>query len=218
MKIIAISDTHCYHRRIKAIPDGDILIHAGDITSCGEIGALDDFAHWMKELPHKHKVFIAGNHDMTLQRECVIRDELLKMFKDCGLIYLQDSTIVIDGISFYGSPWQPEYHSWSFNLPRKGKELTKKWDAIPDDTNVLITHGPPHMILDEAPRGVFDFENVGCEILANRIWELPKLKAHIFGHIHNSRGIRKELGVQFVNASICTEAYNPTNLPQEIEI
>lgn len=218
MKIISISDTHCYHRKIKNIPDGDVLVHAGDITARGEIGVLDDFAHWMKEFPHTHKIIIAGNHDLTLDRPGIIRDEILKMFEDCGIIYLQDSGVKIDGVEFYGSPFQPEYHNWGFNLPRKGKELAKKWEAIPETTNVLITHGPPHQILDKAPRGVFDYEHTGCEILADRIWELPKLKAHVFGHIHEDYGMQTELGVIFANSCICNGSYNPINLPLEFEI
>lgn len=216
-RIVSISDTHGYHRRIKEIPDGDILIHAGDITNRGEISVLHDFALWMKSLPHAHKLIIAGNHDLSLARDNIQRQELLKLFEECGITYLQDSGITISGLKFYGSPWTPLFHNWGFNLPR-GQALADKWAQIPDDTNVLITHGPPYGILDEAPRGVFDFEHVGCEDLLERIWELRYLQASIFGHIHHSSNVIEEYGVKFVNSSICTEQYQPTNPPRVFEV
>jgi Icc-related predicted phosphoesterase len=215
LKIISISDTHCYHRKIK-IPDGDVLVHAGDITRRGEIAVIDDFAQWIQTLPHKSKILISGNHDFSLERENFQKDEILKRFQEAGIIYLQDSGIEIDGIYFYGSPATPIWHSrWAFNYFR---ENTTQWDHIPENTNVLITHGPPYQILDRAPRSVFDYEHTGCKILADKIWELPKLKAHIFGHIHEDYGTHEERGIKFINSAICTGNYQPTNLPQEFEI
>lgn len=217
LKIVSISDTHGYHRRIKNIPDADVLIHAGDITGRGEIKVLNDFAMWMKELPHAHKLLIAGNHDLTLERDNAQKQEILKLFQECGITYLQDSGIEIDNIHFWGSPWQPLFHSWAFNLPR-GEALAEKWALIPDNTNVLITHGPPYQILDAAPRGVFDIEHTGCEALLERVLELTHLRAHVFGHIHNSYGKYEEFNVKFINSCICTESYYPNNLPQIFEI
>ncbi len=217
MKIIALSDTHTYHRQIKDIPDGDVLVHCGDITFRGEIAVLEDFAYWMKELPHKHKIFIAGNHDRSLERDDYKRGMLLELFDECGITYLQDSGIDIDGVKFWGAPWTPVFHNWSFNLPR-GRALEEKWALIPDDTNVLLTHGPPWQILDKAPRGVFDFEHTGCANLLERILELRQLQTHVFGHIHADSGSHTDAGVQFVNASICTEDYKPTNPSRIINI
>lgn len=226
MKIVSISDTHRYHRHIKDMPVADVLIHAGDITGRGEISVLKDFAMWMKELSYPTKLVIGGNHDLVLAREAFGGDkqrrEILELFKECGIIYLQDSSVEINGVKFYGSPWTPLFHSWAWNLTR-GKALAEKWALIPDDTNVLITHGPPHGISDKAPRGWFDgFEHTGCEDLLARILELKHLRAHVFGHIHAGReendGRREENGIQFVNSCICTEKYQATNLPQVFEI
>lgn len=214
MKIVSISDTHTKHRQIKHIPDADVLVHAGDISNVGETSVLYDFADWMSQFPHK-KIVIAGNHDLILARPA--KEHILKYFAEKDITYLEDSGIDFKDVKFWGAPWQPAFHNWAFNLPR-GKELIDKWALIPDDTNVLITHGPPYQILDKAPRGVFDYEHVGCKDLLERILELPKLKAHIFGHIHNSSGVYEEFGVQFVNSSICTENHQPTNLPKEFEV
>lgn len=211
------------HREIKNVPDGDVLVHAGDITRRGEIAVVDDFAHWLKELPHKYKIFIAGNHDFSLEWENDQKVEILKMFDECGLVYLQDSGIEIEKVYFYGSPATPIHHSkWAFNLPRDGKELAKKWEDIPEQTNVLITHGPPYRILDKVPSGVFGHAHAGCKILADRVWELPHLKAHIFGHIHEGYGMEEDYGRKFINSAICSNgkhsAYKANNLPHVFEI
>jgi len=217
LKIVSISDTHGYHRRIKEIPDADVLIHAGDITGRGEIHILQDFGEWLKELPHAHKIIIAGNHDFSLEREGSQKKEIIKFFKECGVTYLQDSSVEIDGVLFYGAPWQPEFYNWAFNLPR-GKALAEKWAMIPDNVNVLITHGPPYQILDEAPRGVFQVENIGCKDLLERALELTHLRAHVFGHCHNGAGVFEDYGVKYINSCICNEKYQPINPPRIFEI
>lgn len=208
MKIVAISDTHTMHRGID-IPDGDVLIHAGDITGRGSFHQIIDFCTWLEQLPHKHKIVIAGNHDW-----CFVNKgrEMSAGAISESATYLEDSEIVIDGIKFYGSPWQPEFCDWAFNLPR-GKALAEKWRMIPDDTDVLITHGPPQHILDYCPDG-----NVGCADLRVRVLRMPNLKYHIFGHIHESYGTEVRGQTTFVNASVCTGAYKPINPPIVIDI
>jgi len=209
MKIVCISDNHGRHKKIKNIPEGDVLVHAGDVTSSGKIEMLDNFNKWLGELPHKHKIIIAGNHDWCFAREHrLIAREMIS-----NATYLEDSEIIIDGVKFYGSPWQPEFCDWAFNLPR-GESLAKVWNRIPDDTNVLITHGPPYGILDLN----LDDEPCGCEDLLNKIMSLSKLKCHIFGHIHEGYGIKEELGVKFINASSCNFEYQPINKPIVIDI
>jgi hypothetical protein len=112
---------------------------------------------------------------------------------------------VVFGVKFYGSPWQPELNNWSFNLPR-GEALRKKWDLIPLDTQVLITHGPPHGILDYVDS---DKEHVGCEDLLDVITKKLKfLKYHIFGHIHGGTGVKPYKGVNYCNVSVLDEDYN----------
>jgi hypothetical protein len=132
---------------------------------------------------------------------------------DNGLTALVDEFIILDGIKIFGSPWQPEFCDWAFNLPR-GPQLKEKWDAIPDDTNVLVTHGPPYMMLDYAPQ----CGNVGCVDLWDRVLQLKQLKIHSFGHIHYSYGVKEFNGVKYVNASICNEAYRASNDPIVLEL
>jgi Icc-related predicted phosphoesterase len=219
MKLIAISDTHGKHKQIDRIPDGDVIIHAGDITNQGEIHVLDNFSEWFAALPHAHKIFISGNHDRCLDRDNDQKREILKMFAERGLIYLENSGVEIDGVYFHGNAHTPIWHSqWAFNLPRDSDELKAQWDMIPKNTNVLITHGPPYGILDRAQRGVFDYENTGCNLLSQRIRRLPNLKAHIFGHIHSDSGTAEEDGVFYVNAAICNDMHNPKNPPRTFEI
>lgn len=205
MKIIAISDTHERHSLI-ALPDGDVLVHAGDITKNGSVDAIRDFAAWMHEAPHKHKIVIAGNHDFCFEDER--SSEAEEVLRQSGIIYLRDSGVTIEGVTFWGSPWQPWYHNWAFNLER-GDEIAEKWRLIPDDTNVLITHGPPYDISDLTIDGL----RVGCEELSKRIGHLHYLKLHIFGHIHEGYGIVKLGGVTYANASICNVRYKPLNAP-----
>jgi Icc-related predicted phosphoesterase len=215
MKIIAISDTHSYHNKL-VIPEGDVLIHAGDISWRGELPIIASFADWLKELPIKHKIVICGNHELGIQSGYK-REQAIKLIKDSGAHYLEDNGVEIDGIHFWGSPATPWFHDWEWNYER-GEVIAAVWKKIPENTNVLITHGPPYMILDEAPRGIMDVEHVGCEELTKRIESLPNLKAHIFGHIHHSYGTKQVGPCLFVNASSCTEAYKPINPPLVIEV
>lgn len=212
MKLVAISDTHEKHKEVS-VPDGDVLIHAGDFTFTGKVQSVANFAQWMKFQPHKHKIVIAGNHELTFQSHQ--RNIVISLLKEAGIIYLEDSGVTIDNISFWGSPWQPRYFDWAFNLDRKGLAITQKWNAIPEHTNVLITHGPPYGILDQTT----DNGSQGCEMLEKRVFQLPELKAHIFGHLHHDGGKLEEVNnIKFINAAVCTDSYKPTNLPIVIEI
>ena len=201
LKIVAISDTHNRHSQLE-VPDGDILIHAGDITSKGDLRDVRRFNNFLGDLPHKHKIVIAGNHDFCFERE---PQAAQKELTNC--IYLQDSEVVIEGIKFYGSPWQPWFFDWAFNLQR-GEEIRRKWELIPSDTDVLITHGPPLNHGDKVSSG----SAVGCEDLLNKIMEV-KPRYHIFGHIHEDYGISKNENTTFINASTCTLSYKPENPP-----
>jgi hypothetical protein len=111
--------------------------------------------------------------------------------REFGIVYLQDEGVTIDGVAFYGSPWQPWFYDWAFNLPRDGWELRKRWEAIPTETDVLVTHGPPHMVLDKAAgRHSKDVasDHGGCKILRTEILTRIKPKLHVFGHIHEGYG------------------------------
>jgi predicted phosphodiesterase len=198
IRLVLISDTHGFHD--FPVPAGDVLVHAGD--GCGR-GTLDEARAWaefMRRQPHPHKVVIAGNHDRCFESDF---DEAAALFE--GLHFLHDSACEIAGLRFWGAPWQPWFLSWAFNLPR-GPELAAKWALIPDDTDVLVTHGPPMGILDRTYAG----EPVGCEELRAALRRVrPRL--HVFGHIHEGYGTAEVDKTTFVNASICTLAYQPTN-------
>ncbi len=214
MRIVCISDTHNRNEEI-VVPNGDVLIHSGDATTVGSVEQLRAFNRWFAVLPHKHKVFVAGNHDWLFEKD----NDLARRLLDPSIVYLQDSSAEIDGLKIYGSPWQPRFFDWAFNLNR-GYELAEKWSLIPDDIDVLITHGPPNGILDLVPRKGWD-ENTGCEELRKRVEQIAanvRLKLHVFGHIHCGYGVHDEFGVKFVNASTCDEQYNATQPPIVIDL
>jgi Icc-related predicted phosphoesterase len=214
MKIVCLSDTHNFNEEIT-VPDGDLLIHSGDATIRGTQREVEDFLAWFSSLPHRRKIFVAGNHDWLYEKENRFARLLTAKFQ---IKYLQDSFTEIDGLKIYGSPWQPRFYEWAFNLNR-GAEMAEKWNLIPDDIDILITHGPPYGILDEVPRRDF-IENTGCEELRRRVEEIAsgdKLKLHIFGHIHCGYGQTEKFGVKFVNASNCDESYQPTQPPIVVE-
>lgn len=204
-RIVCLSDTHNLHEEIS-VPEGDVLIHAGDATTRGTIAEIASFNRWFARLPHRRKVFVAGNHDWLFETD----NNLARSLIDFSIHYLQDSLIEIENLKIYGSPWQPRFFNWAFNLDR-GAEMAEKWRLIPNDIDVLITHGPPRGILDQVQR--LDFvENTGCEELMKRVQTI-KPKLHIFGHIHCGYGTAERFGTKFINASNCDESYIPSNLP-----
>ncbi len=213
LKIVCISDTHNCNGQIS-VPDGDFLIHSGDATTTGTVDEIVLFNNWFVSLPHKYKIFVAGNHDWLFETN----NRFARNLFDKSIIYLQDSSVEIEGLKIYGSPFQPRFFDWAFNLMR-GAELAEKWKLIPDDIDILITHGPPNGILDEVPRRDF-IENAGCEELRKRVEQLrlKNLKLHVFGHIHCGYGTTEKFGVKFVNASTCDESYEPTNPPIVVEV
>lgn len=201
MRIVAISDTHGMHDAV-AVPDGDVLIHAGDITRRGELEAVRGFNAWLGRLPHRHKIVIAGNHDFCFERTPA---EAAALLTNCT--YLLDQAVMVGGLRIYGSPWQPWYHDWAFNL-HPGPALRAKWDLIPRDINVLVTHGPPYGIRDLTVRGTM----AGCVDLLAAVREIrPRL--HIFGHIHEGWGVSQLDQTTFINASISTFDREPANPP-----
>ncbi|MBL4739461.1 MAG: metallophosphatase domain-containing protein [Sneathiella sp.] len=206
MKIVMISDTHGMHDLLN-MPSGDVLIHAGDFSPRGTLQDVSDFNEWLGEQDYQHKIVIAGNHEVCLEQHPEEAEKLIT-----HAIYLKDSSVVIDGLKFYGSPWQPWFFNWAFNLQR-GDEIKEKWDLIDDDTDVLITHGPPHGYLDKTLEG----EHVGCEELIKAVHRI-KPKLHICGHIHGGYGVDQMGPTLLVNASTCNEHYDPINEPIVIDV
>lgn len=214
MRLCLISDIHSFHRKL-VIPECDVLLVAGDLTFRGELSVIEDFADWTKELPAKHKVVIHGNHEVGHEHGHK-RPIGLKMFADAGIIYLQDSNVVIDGIKIHGSPYTPRFYDWEYNVDRD--KISKHWDLIPDDTNVLMCHGMPMGILDEVPRGIGQTEHVGDQALLDRIDQLKELKLFVGGHLHPGYGMIERNGVKFVNASSCNNQYKPVNPPIIVDL
>lgn len=206
MKITFISDTHWLIRDqqnrddlTSMLPGGPILVHAGDVSGRGTAGEIRDFLDWFSKLPYMHKILIAGNHDFLFETMPETAAEILAEYP--GITYLNDSGATIEGIKFWGSPITPYFHNWAFN--RFANEIGEHWALIPEGTDVLITHGPPHGILDETAR---EGLHVGCPSLLEKVKEI-KPKIHVFGHIHEARGIHEEDGTTFVNAAAVDLGY-----------
>lgn len=215
MRIVCISDTHTSHKKPfgdngEYLPEGDILLCAGDITNIGDPWDVFNFANSFTKTNFKHKITIAGNHDFCFERQKLLVKDMLEK---SGWTYLQDEEVVVEGLKIYGSPWQPEFNNWAFNLPR-GEKLKRVWDNIPLDSDIVITHGPPHGILDFVH---YDKIHVGCEELLPKILEV-KPKLHLFGHIHETYGVFRDKDITFVNASICNLKYQPINRPIVFDI
>nr|CAH7722379.1 unnamed protein product [Callosobruchus chinensis] len=220
VRFVCMSDTHSLIRNIMFdIPDGDVFIHAGDFTKCGQKEEVIQFDKWLDSLPHKHKIVIAGNHELSFDQNfseyfkklMTARQNIRQYLTNCT--YLEDSGIEIYGIKIYGTPWQPEYNNWAFNLKR-GAECLSKWNKIPDDTEILITHTPPLGHGDLACSGV----RAGCVELLNTVQNRVKPKYHVFGHIHEGYGVTSDGKIIYINASTCDINYIPTNLPVVFDI
>lgn len=197
MRLVCISDTHGMHRRIE-VPDGDVLLHSGDLCGRGSVAEVEDFDRWLATLPHRHKVVIAGNHDWCFQ---ITPDPARNALQHAH--YLQDEGITLDGVRFWGSPWQPEFMDWAFKLPR-GAALAEKWALIPVGTDVVLTHGPPFGFGDRCDDG----RRVGCDDLLPALLRVGA-RLHVSGHIHEDAGLRQHGDLLLANASICDVRCRP---------
>jgi len=206
MRLVCLSDTHEQGRRV-VVPDGDVLVHAGDLTFRGAPEAIAREAAWLRSLPHPHKVVVAGNHDFAFQQTPVAARALMH-----GLTYLEDEGAHLGGLRFWGSPWQPWFHDWAFNLER-GPAIRAKWDLVPAGIDVLVTHGPPLGHGDRVLRG----DLVGCADLLDAVRRTGP-RVHVFGHIHEGYGVTEERGTRFVNASTCDTQYRPVQGPIVLDV
>lgn len=218
LRITVLSDTHTKHHQIESqsLPGGNLIIHSGDLMNSGyKKSEITDFLSWFDSLnQYDAAVFIAGNHDRFFESKPA---EVKEILSNVWSTYLEDNTLIYinkeqtQGCMIYGSPWQPEFYSWAFNLPRRGLGLMSKWEAIPKDTDILITHGPPqdHLDMSGPP---YNEPHLGCELLREKVDEQPP-KIHVFGHIHGGYGYKFHNGTHFFNASILNERYEYINKP-----
>lgn len=231
MKICLISDTHNRHEKIQ-FPDADILIHAGDFTNRGTLQESAAFFNWFSDQKQfKARICIAGNHEILSQKDP-------NLFKSCipsNVTYLRDSGIEFEGLKIYGTPWQPFFYDWAWNgledRPGKGLGyeggpgigakpdrdhplLEEVYGKIPDDTQILICHGPPRYgKLDQTGHA-----KVGSEALMNRIRQLIELELVACGHFHSGYGIEDYHGIRLVNAALCDEFNGLVKQPIVIEL
>lgn len=202
MRIFHISDTHGAHRRLRNLPEADIVVHSGDFCMIGEEREALDFLNWFCDLPYRHKVFICGNHDGCLYGANI--DGL-----DSNVHYLCNSGIEIDGVKFYGVPMFMEDCITS--------RQSRNYDNIPEDTDILITHSPAYGILDLDDSIDGELINYGSEEVLEQVMKIfPRI--HLFGHIHRQHGITEQNGIIFSNGAIMNEDYSKLNLPNIIEL
>lgn len=235
MRIIAISDTHNRHHHLTStrmnsiLPDGDLLIHGGDLTGQGHKGEVESVFEWFDKIASRYThgiAFIAGNHDKSFDPKFNLQHEtekptwlsnLLSNLKSnsIGINYLENSDVVVNGLKIWGSPITPWFYGdrWAFNK-RRGSDINEIWNKIPTDTDIVVTHGPVYGKLDYTS---YDRLYVGCEQLKEKISEV-KPKIHISGHIHEGYGMTYDDSTTYYNASICTLGYEPNNKPFIINI
>lgn len=197
MKILHLSDTHGQHKNLKSLPEADVIVHSGDFTFAGSEEEAYDFMNWFCNLPYKHKIFIAGNHDMCMYGADHI-DGLSR-----NVHYLYNNSVVIDGIKFYGIPM--------FMEDCMDGNLDVFINNIPDDTDVLITHMPPKGTCDLADYGKGP-EHRGNATLAELLKKLHPT-CHLFGHEHDAYGKTMKENVVYSNACVVDSRYNLINNP-----
>ena len=203
---VLISDTHSKHAQL-VVPNGDFLLHSGDFSMMGRVPETISFLKWFESQPHKHKVFTAGNHDWIAQREPDLLNALIKEHSP-SCHYLNEETIILDGHTIFGSPWNAYFYNWAFNAHR-GEEIMAHWNKIPTECEILLTHGPCYGILDEVEKNGGELSHVGDEDLVKTIkTRLKKLKLHLGGHLHlKGNQLFEQDGVIYVNGAVVGEDY-----------
>jgi len=210
IKIVAFADTHGDALKIDKLSVGDIVICAGDFSTCGKVQDTAAFAYEFGQVKAKHRICVAGNHDWLCEGQT---DMARQIFRDNNIIYLHDEEIVLDGIKFYGTPYQLRFFDWAFN--KSEEELKVIYARIPNDVDILITHNPPFGILGKNARG----GECGSAALKERLDNMLKRpRLHIFGHLHESSGILEKDGTIFCNASLLDDNYIDKFDPYVIEI
>ena len=200
MRLVVISDTHGLHNSIDSLPDGDVLVHSGDFMNSGyDVHDILSFNCWLGDQPFKYRLVCAGNHDRYFETAPQQARALLT-----NAMYLENTDLTLDSVTFWGSPYTPEFLNWAFMYPR-GSSARRYWDLIPEKLDVLITHGPPFGILDQTAPGE---AHLGCEELLDAVTR-KKPRVHVFGHIHGGAGTFENEATRFVNVAYVNERYKP---------
>jgi hypothetical protein len=208
MKTWLISDTHMQHDTLNLPNNVDCVVHAGDSTNYKDLlrnqQEFELFLIWYANLPIKHKILIAGNHDCW-----AIKKYNIDKVKDHGIIYLEHEYFELEGRLIFGSPYTPTFHDWHFMKDRN--KLSKYWEALIEGIDLLITHGPPKGILDLSHDKKHKLEFCGDSALRKAVFK-NQPKVHQFGHIHNSKDCYNSgqlklsiLPTLFVNASCVSD-------------
>jgi len=206
IRIVFISDTHNYHSKVN-LPPGDILIHCGDATSIGRVSEITSFGQWFKAQPFPHKIFVVGNHEISFERNFGVAKALLNFDRTQGEYLLFDEGCEVEGIKIWGNSWQNSFCGWAFGVDTE-EELALRYDNIPMDTDILVTHSPPYGILDQCADG----RKVGSKALLAKVSKVQP-KVNCFGHIHEAYGYETHAATTYINASICNVYYEPKNKP-----
>jgi len=212
MRLVCISDTHGDHEGLE-LPSGDVLIHAGDLSAHGQRAETLAFMQWLGSRGFDNTVCIAGNHDTFMEEEPLLARQFAE---DHGVLLLNDSGCELGGHQFWGSPITPRFCNWSF-MRDAGEPIEAHWRLIPDNTDVLITHGPPFGIMDQVRRPDGQSERTGCPSLLARVQSIAPV-THIFGHIHEGRGSQSHDGVTYFNVCTMNEHYQRAYEPVVIDL
>ncbi|TYZ63064.1 hypothetical protein PybrP1_006880 [[Pythium] brassicae (nom. inval.)] len=226
LRFVCLSDTHGRHRRVR-VPLGDVLVHCGDFTQRGTHAEIRDFNDWLGSLPHRHKLVIAGNHDLSMDaaeyrthwdatwRHREFQDPALSRALLSNCTYVENRSVVVDGVKIFGSPMTPPIPGrvMAFNVPR-GFAAQQHWAKVPTDVDVLLTHGPPHGVLDK----VFTGAHVGDETLLKEVLSRCRPQFHVFGHIHEAYGATRVGRTVFINCATSTLLGSPTHPPAVFDV
>jgi Icc-related predicted phosphoesterase len=202
-RIALISDTHMQHDGID-IPACDILLHAGDYSSYGDLKDLTNFNKWLGTLKQcKNIVIVDGNHDLFAATSYPMAKTLFS-----NATYIRDELIEVQGLKIWGSPWSKTFGRWAYMTSEE--ELLLKYQRIPEGIDILISHTPVYGILDKVER----VGSVGSTSLRSEVFDRIKPRLVVAGHLHLNGGLTKtENGIIFANAAICDEDYNPSREP-----
>jgi len=213
MRIAMLSDTHTQFEGLT-VPPCDLLISAGDYSHRGEKESVIRYHRWLHKQPADLVLSVQGNHEVWVQDNWDDAKALVDELSD-KIHFVRESSLQYGGRRIFGSAFSPEFNNWAYSLQR-GKPSIEHWKAIPSDTEILVTHGPPYGILDKVREDTR--VPLGCEALRKRIKDLKRLKLHVFGHIHGGSGEKLVDGVLYVNAAICNEQYRPVNPVRVVDI